>query len=881
MDDQEPDSTKKLPEGRDCSPTVVPGNDHLTYDTDKLSASDIDVIILGNSCKTNDLEESSMVNKDIEYRLGCPGSPAPTSTYQTFQHNFEYETDKGLGEETKPPALPKLTIKRTAPLVESQLTSFFSNSGGHEVVESASREHEEAPADAQSVPKLKLKITKDTQVATEYQPIPKLTIKTNYLEQGSSTTVIREDIPESLPKLKLKTTYKAEDMTPLEIVTPSQKMLMDNSEENCQKSPRIILKINKNQSYCVSTTNCDTPAKVQEASTTFSTPSESPKVSPEEPSSPADMDVQITSVDSHTNGEENAKSAGNFSLDNQVNSTDMDMECILPDEPQESNGEDRLLKADLPLSSTNEMSDISFSNSMNDNCIIIPDESNSDCVLVGKSSNSLEDPLQVPNFKECFPTFEGSLPETSAENSVAEVVPVPEVPVKRRRGRPRKHPLPEEPPAVAVVADSTTNHQRSPSPTRKVRKKRVKRTPVAPAKVQTSKPPARQKFNKNKYFRQKMLQETLNNSIQLFEEDTRMSGEIPTTSTKKQSATPKIIQTNSQKTMDSSSVGEDSSNKTITKKSRGRMEVNEEGGTEFTVDMLAEYDWPPPVGCCPNKNRDTYMLQEQIAEHLGVKSFKRKYPYLYRRPVEMEERNYLVEKKLVSEKMSNLGLTAVYAVDVLDIMYQDFNDKYEEYKKYHRERQLKDSSSKQQKGVKTEVDKATVHEKALKSTASWNTKFNKMRNENRVGCIDLQSYIINIPRRKKPPAPVFSDPAATAYPVELIPGQYSTQWESYTPASLIYYPLKTARPLDGENPFECLVNHKKEPVVSSSESSSDSGSDTSSMASSESFSDSEEENAKDEYCSMCTKENPPEKKNAHSREDQNCNPCTSCKRKGD
>lgn len=146
---------------------------------------------------------------------------------------------------------------------------------------------------------------------------------------------------------------------------------------------------------------------------------------------------------------------------------------------------------------------------------------------------------------------------------------------------------------------------------------------------------------------------------------------------------------------------------------------------EFTVDMLAEYDWPPPVGCCPNKNRDTYMLQEQIAEHLGVKSFKRKYPYLYRRPVEMEERNYLIEKKLVSEKMSNMGLTAVYAVDILDIMYQDFNDKYEEYKKYHREKQQQARDVSKQPKVKTEVDKATVHEKALKSTASWNTKLNK------------------------------------------------------------------------------------------------------------------------------------------------------------
>lgn len=529
MDDQEPDSTKKLPEGRDCGLIVNPGNDHLKFDTDKLSTNDIDVIILGNSCK-EDIEENSMVNKDIEYRLGCQGSPAPTSTYQTFQHNFEYEiphsiggastTVKSLGEvDGKPPALPKLTIKRTAPLVESQLTSFFSsspasNSGTHDVSESVPKEQEDGASDPLAVPKLKLKITKDTQVATEYQPIPKLTIKTNYLEQGSSTTVIREDIPESLPKLKLKTTYKAEEMTPLEIVTPAQKIVVDSTEENCQKSPRIILKINKNQSYCVSSTNCTDTAmpKVQEASTTtFSTassavaspnPSSSPKASPDPPSSPNDTDVQIICVEEdHANGDANAKNAEDFSsADNQVNSTEIDMDCVMVDEPQETNGNGRIIKADLPLSSTNEMSDdVSFSNSINDNCIIIPDESNSDCMLVSKTSNSMEedDPLQLQNFKECFPTFDSSLPETSTENSVAEVLAVPEVPVKRRRGRPRKHPIPD----TEVVADSTvstTNHQRSPSPTRKVRKKRMKRTPVAPAKVQTSKatPPARQKFNK-------------------------------------------------------------------------------------------------------------------------------------------------------------------------------------------------------------------------------------------------------------------------------------------------------------------------------------------------------------------------------------------------
>lgn len=49
------------------------------------------------------------------------------------------------------------------------------------------------------------------------------------------------------------------------------------------------------------------------------------------------------------------------------------------------------------------------------------------------------------------------------------------------------------------------------------------------------------------------------------------------------------------------------------------------------------------------------MIQEQISEYLGVKSFKRKYPQIKRRAVEMEERNYLQENGYVSENMCDMG----------------------------------------------------------------------------------------------------------------------------------------------------------------------------------------------------------------------------------
>lgn len=148
--------------------------------------------------------------------------------------------------------------------------------------------------------------------------------------------------------------------------------------------------------------------------------------------------------------------------------------------------------------------------------------------------------------------------------------------------------------------------------------------------------------------------------------------------------------------------------------------------TEFTVEMIAEYDWPPPKGCCPARNRDTYMIQEQVAEYLGVKSFKRKYQELPRRMVEMEERNYLMEKGLVSEKMCDLGLTAVLASDVLDIMHNDFYDKYEEYKRYLREKHIRDLAAKQKAMQAEAVEKnLSAREHAIRAASLWNINFNK------------------------------------------------------------------------------------------------------------------------------------------------------------
>ena len=137
---------------------------------------------------------------------------------------------------------------------------------------------------------------------------------------------------------------------------------------------------------------------------------------------------------------------------------------------------------------------------------------------------------------------------------------------------------------------------------------------------------------------------------------------------------------------------------------------------EFTIDQLAEYEWPVTIN-----TTETFMIQEQLAEYLGIKSFKRKYPDLVRRPVEMEERNFLFENGWASEKMCDLGLTAVYASECLDIICNDYPEKYEEYKRYQREKHFRNHRLR----VET-VDKSQQHkDKAIQSASNWNVKFNK------------------------------------------------------------------------------------------------------------------------------------------------------------
>ncbi len=85
------------------------------------------------------------------------------------------------------------------------------------------------------------------------------------------------------------------------------------------------------------------------------------------------------------------------------------------------------------------------------------------------------------------------------------------------------------------------------------------------------------------------------------------------------------------------------------------------------------------------------LLQEQLAEYLDIKSFKRKYPDLTRHSVEIVERDYLVYAHQLNSVMNDYrslstlfgsrlkcvclemqGLTAIRAIEVHELMSNDY-----------------------------------------------------------------------------------------------------------------------------------------------------------------------------------------------------------------
>eukprot|EP00094_Tigriopus_californicus_P001166 TCALIF_01128-PA protein Name:"Similar to PHF10 PHD finger protein 10 (Homo sapiens)" AED:0.29 eAED:0.29 QI:0/0/0/0.6/1/0.8/5/0/879 len=264
---------------------------------------------------------------------------------------------------------------------------------------------------------------------------------------------------------------------------------------------------------------------------------------------------------------------------------------------------------------------------------------------------------------------------------------------------------------------------------------------------------------------------------------------------------------------------------------------------QVSAETLFEYCWPPG-----GKISEYYFLQEQVTEYLAIKSFKRKYPHCLRRNVEAEERDFLVEMKIVNETQADLGLTAIPATQVLDIMSQDFYDKYDVYMTVKSER--KDRMNRQTNYSTVTIEKhkfADFVEKAVQSASDWNKQLNQEKREKRRAYFDMQTFIIQRPMNNRGRMKVLPTPKLGNYPVALIPGQFVDYYKTLTPAQLSYLPLNTT--LHGPPPAQMRLSDigsdGKDSAVGSSDCDSSSSSDDSdSDSSSSSDSSSEDEGEK-------------------------------------
>ncbi|XP_025418937.1 uncharacterized protein LOC112689436 isoform X2 [Sipha flava] len=255
---------------------------------------------------------------------------------------------------------------------------------------------------------------------------------------------------------------------------------------------------------------------------------------------------------------------------------------------------------------------------------------------------------------------------------------------------------------------------------------------------------------------------------------------------------------------------------------KGRMEVIDlESNKTLTVDQIAEYQWPLEGG-------ELYMIQEQISNFLGVKSFKRKYPGLKRRNVEAEERSFLCDSGLVAESLCDLGLTVLYSSEVLDIMYTDFPEKYEELREYMRLKHAKELTNRQRAlmtiSSNTDGSKLDLRERAMEAAANWNANLNKSRLEFRKCSMDMQTFIVHYPKTKCKKMAIPKNKIGS-YPLALLPGQFCDYHATYSSEDLRYLPMNTVMygPLKSvDKDFPVSLSSQSESEDSSSDDSSDS-----------------------------------------------------------
>ncbi|CAF3818519.1 unnamed protein product [Adineta steineri] len=256
---------------------------------------------------------------------------------------------------------------------------------------------------------------------------------------------------------------------------------------------------------------------------------------------------------------------------------------------------------------------------------------------------------------------------------------------------------------------------------------------------------------------------------------------------------------------------------TPTKKSRKKRtttDIDQSLGRHLSADSLHVYRWPTG-----EPHAELHVLQEQICDYLSLKSFKRKYPDIYRRIVDLHEREYLKSQNVVTETQCDLGLTALKLDEVLELMSTDYPEKCHQFNHAWQQKRrtlvatnnngtsvsslmsiananpsLITSSNTQPNHLLDNGDKnrvSKVRQDLIRSTVDFNTQLQRERLQDRKACFDLQTMQIHYPANRQLRLPSHLTKIGS-YPLALLPGQYQDSCIKYKSEELKYMPINTA-----------------------------------------------------------------------------------------
>jgi hypothetical protein len=239
----------------------------------------------------------------------------------------------------------------------------------------------------------------------------------------------------------------------------------------------------------------------------------------------------------------------------------------------------------------------------------------------------------------------------------------------------------------------------------------------------------------------------------------------------------------------------------------GKVEEMQDDGDDPSIDTpsiydpslsfsshIFEYRWP-----LDDRDSPTYILQEQIAEYLEIRGFSRRYPDLSRRPVEVEEREFLVELGIVTETQSNLGLVALQSFEVYQLMFEDYPHKFSHYMEVLEQRYFMElvgnmKAEKQRLAKQQSERNIGLSKEMCMNTAKFNKKIGDIRKKRK--CMyDYQTKIYHTFRRKVPELSLTGDhhylvSRRNMYPAVILPGQHRTCISTYA-ESLHLFPIGT------------------------------------------------------------------------------------------